>query len=522
MPDRNSKRQIVINAAANTGLMVVKVVVVFFVSPILVHGLGDTRYGVWMFVDSIIAYMMLGNFGVDQAVMRFVAKYDGLGDRDHINRVVNTSIAALACVGGAILAVAFCTAWFWESPFGVGVEMADEARWLFLLLGVSLAVGLPMGVPFAMLAGLGRFPARSAVAMTSLLVRSGLLVAVAVSGGGLVTIGVVLLANRVMEVGLSLLVARHCFPQLAFSPRYVDRQTLRTIGAYGAQVFLGSVAYMVVGQTAPLVIGAFMSPESLTFFSIGSSLPGYAVYILAAMVLVITPAVSKWEATGNLAMIRSLFIKVTRYSLYVAVPVGLGLLILGRPFLGLWMGPQYADACYTTIAICSISLPLSVASLVAGRTLDGIGKVRPMAILLILRAILTIGLSVALVRPYGIEGVAWGVSIALAVCALGGTIVACRYLELSFAALVRRASWGPLLASAVAALVWIMGQQYLPVDSWLAFFSIGALGMVPYALVMLLLEPDIRGMARGLARRTASALSPVWRVPAGWLGLFRG
>ena len=518
--DQNEKRQIVINAGTNAGVMVAKVVLVFFVSPILVHGLGDTRYGIWVFVSSITAYLALGNFGIKSAVMRFVARYNGLKDDDSINRVVNTSSAVLAAVAVVVLAITFLAAWLWRSPLGIPGELAGETRWFFVLSGTLVAMLLVVSVPQSLLAGLGRFPIRNAISVLSLVLRNALLVGVVWCGGNLVAVGMVLIGGGVLDFGALSWAARRCFPRLAYSYRYVDREMLRIVCGYGANVFAGDVAFLVMAQSAPLIIGAvLMSPDQITYFSLGGALTGYALSILGMVVFVLTPAVSKWQAMGNDPTIRSLLIHATRYALYFIAPIEFGLFMFGHPFLALWMGPRYADAGYATLAILSVPLLLAAVGMVSSRILLGVGRVRPLAIITAIQAVLTVGLSLALVRPFGIEGVASGISLALALCIPATVILACRYIQMSVAGLLRRASLGPLSATSVAVLVWIIMRQWVPIDNWGAFLGVGVLGMAPYSIIVMVLERDVRRVAGAIARRGVGLLSTASRVPAGWLGI---
>ncbi len=519
MPKQNEKRQIAVNATTNAGHMAVKVVVMFFVTPILVHGLGDTRYGIWMFVSSIIAYLALGNFGVKKAVVRYVAKYDGLNDHERICRVFATSSALLACVSTCILAVTVLVALFWSQPLGMSAEFFAEARWLFLLLGCMLAVSLTLGVSRGVLAGLGRYPAYNGIRTMSLLLRNALLVGVVWYGGGLVAVGVVLLGSCFVDVGMVIALARYYFPRLAFAPRYVDSETARTIGGYGFNMFIESISVLVIGQSAVLVIGAFLSLDAITYFSVATSLKNNALMAFVAVVAVLTPAVSKWEAVGDYAAIQRLFIVATRYGMFMIAPVGLGLLILGRPFLVLWMGPKYADAGYMTLVIASVPLFLSASHMVGARILEGVGKVRPLAIISAVQAAVTVTLCVVLIRPFGIEGVALAISLPYAGCCVAVTVLVRRYLEVNLVVLLRRSFLIPLSASAVAGAVWILATQWYPVSSWGAFFGIGILGMIPYSIIVATVEPRFRYVVVGAVRRFAAWLSPVWRATAKWLGV---
>ena len=61
-PGPSEKRQLAINASSNVVVMAAKIALVFVVSPILVHKLGDARYGAWMFVNAISALPASGRF----------------------------------------------------------------------------------------------------------------------------------------------------------------------------------------------------------------------------------------------------------------------------------------------------------------------------------------------------------------------------------------------------------------------------------------------------------------------------
>src|SRR5262249_38461353 len=87
-----SRRALLVNAAASWLAFAAGVVVTFFLSPILIQGRGDRRYGIWALVDSVLAYLTLFDLGVAAAVVRYVARFEAARDRKELNRVFNTSL----------------------------------------------------------------------------------------------------------------------------------------------------------------------------------------------------------------------------------------------------------------------------------------------------------------------------------------------------------------------------------------------------------------------------------------------
>src|ERR1700737_714662 len=100
-----TNRRIVTNAAANWIGFAAQLVVAFFMSPILVHGLGAPRYGIWSLVESILAYLMLFDLGVAASVVRYIARFEANGDQDRLNRIFSTSLCIFAVAGLAVAAV---------------------------------------------------------------------------------------------------------------------------------------------------------------------------------------------------------------------------------------------------------------------------------------------------------------------------------------------------------------------------------------------------------------------------------
>src|ERR1700687_3337874 len=74
-------RRIAQNILSNWFALVVATAVGFFLSPYVVHHLGNLAYGVWVLVSSLVAYINLLDLGLQSAVVRFVSK--GVAQENH-------------------------------------------------------------------------------------------------------------------------------------------------------------------------------------------------------------------------------------------------------------------------------------------------------------------------------------------------------------------------------------------------------------------------------------------------------
>jgi O-antigen/teichoic acid export membrane protein len=292
--------------------------------------------------------------------------------------------------------------------------------------------------------------------------------------------------------------ARFYLPGLRFSIKLVDRATFGTIRGYSIHALLAMLAGRISFQTDAIVIGAFLPPQQITFFMLAGRLVEYAKDSLRVATTVLTPAVSALEAQGQKAAIREVLLNSTRYVLWLILPVQLGLMFLGRPFLNLWMGPDYAQRSYPTLLILSLPLALALSQSVSARILYGIGELRWFARVTCLEALVNLVLSVALVPTYGIEGVALGTAIpnVLVNCVIAFHM--CRLLDVTLGQYLVRSFLGPCTTAALLAGTWWCGTGLWPPNSWHSLLGCAAVGLTGYFSIAVLAQKEVWSFLVGL------------------------
>jgi O-antigen/teichoic acid export membrane protein len=477
------------NALVNWAGFAAQLVVALWLAPVLLHGLGERRYGIWFQVESVLAYLMLFDLGVAASVVRYVARFEAQGDRDNLNRVFSTSVCLFMAAGAVVLALAALGALAGGALFNLPPDLASEARWLLLLLGFNLAVGLPLNVFPSILDGLGRYPVKTAARTLSLLIRVPLFLWVVQTRGGLIALAGVITGLNLLEHLVMALIVRHYLPGLRFSLKLADRATFRTIRGYSLDALLAMIAGRISFQTDALVIGAFLAPQYITFFAVAAKLVEYAKSSLRTATTVLTPAVSSLEARGDTEAIRRVLVTSTRYVLWIMFPVQAGLMVLGKPFLAVWLGgPRYADLSYPTLFILALPVALIMSQSGPARILYGIGRLRWFARVVMAEALVNLALSVLLIRPLGIEGVAWGTTIPNILASLAIAAYVCRTLGESFPTYLRRAFLLPLAVTLVPAGIWLLAVRSFDLHSWGALFLAGAAGLALYLPAAMFLE----------------------------------
>src|SRR6202789_2668959 len=93
------KKQILKNVGSSWSALAVNVVVGIFLSPFIVHRLGDAAYGIWVLIFSVTGYYGLFDLGIRSSIIRYVSKYTATDEKEELTRFVNTSLFSYSAIG---------------------------------------------------------------------------------------------------------------------------------------------------------------------------------------------------------------------------------------------------------------------------------------------------------------------------------------------------------------------------------------------------------------------------------------
>jgi len=487
---RLDARTLLRNACGNSVAFAAQAAAAFVLTPYVLRALGDARFGAWSFVESFIAYLTLFDLGLAAALVRFVPRRLTVGDRAGLDRLYSASLLFFAAGAAVALSIgAVFDACLLERFLAVPGQRG-EFRWLFRILVLNFAATLPLSVYPAMLDGLGRFEFKGAVRIGVLALRVPLTLAVLRSANPLLALAGVVTACNLLEHALLAVGVRRTLPDLRFRPSDVDRTTVCEVAGYSVHAFAAMIAGRLAFHTDAFVIGPILGPASITIFSIPSGLVERCKAALRSATMTLTSAFSAFESTGDTGGLRATFLSATRWAWYAALPTQAGLLLLGHAFLSLWVGRDHADVCAPVLYPLASVVALSAAQSVASRVLYGTGHLRGFVWAAALEGVANLLLSLALIQPLGVIGVAWGTAIphalfCLAVIAMVGQLYHVRIVDY-----LRQVCRPIMLVTPVAiAWAWVASAG---VTRWTQLIAVGLGGMALYVVLVLVAERSSR------------------------------
>src|SRR6201997_2754950 len=390
----------------------VSILVGVFLSPFILHRLGDTAFGIWVLIFSVTGYYGLFDLGIRSSVIRYVSTYTATDDVAGLARLINTSLATYTAIGSLAMAVTMVCTLYVDRLFRIPSDFLVTARWLFLIVGVSVAVGFPTGVFGGILEGLQRFYWVNVTNLVSTLLRAALIVVALTRGYGLITVALITVILPIIGSIVRAIIVLHLL-KIRFGWKYVDRGALREIANYSAITFILMIAYKLRFKTDEIVIGTFLSVTAITYFSIGDRLLDYASEVVSSLAQIFVPMSGQSDARGDTEQLRKILIAGNRACALIIFPITAVLIILGKSVIEAWVGARTVAASYPVLVVLAIPMTCALSQAASTRILYGMAKHRSMAWVTLMESIANLILSIMLIRPFGIVGDAAGTAIAL-------------------------------------------------------------------------------------------------------------
>ncbi len=380
------KLQLVRNVSSNWVALVSNILVGIFLSPFILHRLGDAAFGIWVLIFSITGYYGLFDLGIRSSVVRYVSKAKATGDLNYASKVISTSLFSYTCIGVFAFLITVLVTVYVNRFFHVDEPFQSRARWLLLMVGSAVALGFPLGVSSGILEGLQKFDVLGWTSIASTLVRAALVVAALHHGYGLLMTAFITVTLPLLSSLVRTAVAARLLP-IPLGMKYVDRATVREMAGYSGTMLIMIVSARLRFKSDSIIIGTFLSSVAITYFNIGSRIVDYAGEVVESLAQIFVPMSSHSHALGDMDRLKKIFVAGNRFCAFTIFPICAILIILGRSVIETWVGKRYVAQSYPVLLILLVPTTLMLAQAASGRVLLGMSRHRTWAMVTLIEAL---------------------------------------------------------------------------------------------------------------------------------------
>jgi O-antigen/teichoic acid export membrane protein len=403
--EQSIARRVATGTVANVAGQAVVLVTLIAVAPIIVHSVGATRYGTWVVIGSVASFGFLAELGIGAALVKYVAEHAARGEVDEAEQMVAAATWLYALLGTGVAIAGLLVAAVLPVLFdlhGVGGRVAQP---LAALVALDVGISVPALAPLAVLRGLQRFPAVNAITAAGAVAGLILTIVALALGTGIVGVAAVGALNSLLTYLASLTAVRRLAPgYMGFTLR-PDGARLRRLIRFSRSIAAVQVAVRLQSRLDSVVIAIALPIRVVTPYSFAQRLAsgtGIATDQFARLLLPLATEVG--ETRGRTAL-GSLYLTTTRLTLAIAVGVGLPVALLGGPILHLWVGSSYSHY-GGVVALLGAAAVVDLLAYPAAAVLQSIERHAPIARMALASGVANLALSIALVGPLGVYGVA--------------------------------------------------------------------------------------------------------------------
>jgi O-antigen/teichoic acid export membrane protein len=464
-------------AVANAIGYAIAIAISFVQAPFLIHHLGDERYGIWTLIGLVSGYYGLLDLGTRGAMGFFIARARARNATVEIAELTATAFWFLAAAGAVVLVLGTGILFLFPNLFRVAAAVRGE---VLLALGIALiltVLTLPLDIFAAIVNGCRR---GEVITFTETAVRVLIFVlifALFQHGARLdVLAGIQLVGKSIIWI-IAFATARRLEPNWSLSFRHRRRERLGEIMRYGGQTTIINIAGVVIERLDAVVIAMVLGARMVTVYVIGQSLVTYLTQGVSSITLALTPFFADLHAKEDVERSRWLVFAGTRAASVVTGVLAGGLLAFGRPFIARWVGTTYVQGTWfmRSDTVLLVLLAAFIPRLIQSAThqyLFGANKQWYLSRAFLIEGIANLTLSLLLVRPLGLAGVAIGSALP-SLISQGWFIprFVARDIGVSYYRLFRDGQLRGLLMGIVVATCGLLVQRLVSPIGWPGFFT---------------------------------------------------
>lgn len=392
----------------------VKILTGLIYTPIMLRLLGQSEYGLYQLVSSVVSYLSLLSLGFASSYVRFYSRRKADNDENGIAKLngmfmtifIIISLVCVICGGIMILNITMI--------FGDGLTASEysTARVLMALMIFSLAITFPNSVFDCNLIAHEEFIFQKMLSLLQSILNPFLALPLLLLGKG--SIGIVAVSTILTVVSFVI----NCFYSLnklkmKFIFKGFQFSLLKEMWVFTFFIFISQIIDQVNWSVDKLLLGRIVGTGAVAIYGVGGQINSMYLQFSTAVSNVFVPTVNRIVATDNdNKKLTDIFTKVGRIQFFIMMLVLSGFILIGKPFIEHWAGSAYSEAYYVTLfLIIPVTVPLIQNLGIEIQRAKNMHKSRSLVYLVI--AVANIFISIPLIKVFGVVGAAMGTAIAL-------------------------------------------------------------------------------------------------------------
>jgi O-antigen/teichoic acid export membrane protein len=464
-----------------------KLSVTFTYIPFVLDKIGKDNYGLFSIVGSIIAYIAILDFGINDSSLRFFVRYrkeDSEIEKNKILGSISTIYSVLTLLVIAVSIIVYYCLPLLFSDFNH--QQMFDFKQMYLLSIISVVFTIFFNPTGAILNSYERF---ILLKLGDILVFTATTVIIVVflhNDFGVVTMVAIATFFNVSNILFKFFYVRSKM-KIAYPTYSPSKEFVKKIALYAGPIFIVIIVEQIYWKLDNIIIGSMIGTTMVTFYAMGIVFQKYILSFSTAISRIMTPdLIKKIDANYSLVKLTENYIQTSRIQLIVVLAIVLNLIFWGKSFLIIWLGEDYHISYYILVLVM-IPFSVEIIGNLRNTFLQLYGYYWHRAVIILVVSILNIGLTVFFIKEYGIKGAAGSTCISLFLGYGATNFLLWRKVGVNIFVFFREVWFKSLPIIAVVFLVFVLLFKMNSITNWLELIINVAITSLVYIVAIWLL-----------------------------------
>ncbi|MEM8937762.1 MAG: oligosaccharide flippase family protein [Bacteroidota bacterium] len=322
-------------------------------TPFIIKSLGSAEYGLYTMIGALVGYLSVLDFGLNNTIIRFVAKYRAERNSRGEENFLAHSFIIYGFISSCIILLGVIAYPRLGEIFEGNLlnEQLQKAEIMFAILIFNLAISLPGGALGGICNGYEEFILPKVVAIIKYVIRVCLIFFILFRGGDSISIVVI---DTILNLVIIIINAYIVFRRLKVKIKLhsFQKTLLKSILGFSIWLFVFALVHQLRWQFGQFILGIHYTTTIVAIYAVGITLGNYYGAFSSAIESVFLPRAMQMTVDKASSMeLTNMFIKISRIILYILLFILGGFVLVGRDFVFFWVGEEFDAAYYYALII---------------------------------------------------------------------------------------------------------------------------------------------------------------------------
>lgn len=344
--------QLKAGAILNYIVIFLNILVGLLYTPYMLRMMGQSEFGLYSLVASVISYLTILDLGLGNAVIRYTAKFRTEGKQEEQYEMFGMFFVLYLIIGVVAVVLGLGLYFNVENMFGKSMTSIEieRAKIMMLILVFNLAFTFPMSIFGSIMTAYERFVFPRILNIIRIVLNTVIMIVLLHLGYRAIAMVVVQTIFNVLTLIINYFYCKYNIKIKLYFRRF-KWGFLKEVAVYSFWILLNVIMDKIYWSTGQFVLGAISGTIAVSVFAIAIQLEGMYMTFSTAISSVFLPKITGMVTLNdNHKQISDLFIRTGRIQNIIMLGILTGFAVFGKHFIVLWAGEDYVNAYYMTLA----------------------------------------------------------------------------------------------------------------------------------------------------------------------------